>query len=250
MIYVNREGRRVVNEKAVYDQRGPVHFTRDADGEQPNRLLFMIYDQAVAREPTNMFPARYPVPMAGDSAPYVIEAPTLEDLETAIRARLDAIAEHTGDLKLADDFGAELRRSIATFNGYAERGVDLEFGRGQEPIQVDGSGPGRVGSHPNRTMYPIAPEGPYYCIITAAGLLDTKGGPRINTSSEVLRRDGSPVPRLYGAGNCIASPSAAAYWSGGTTIGLGMTFGYIAGEEVSRLQPRDATQAAAVSAGA
>jgi len=245
MIYVNREGRRVVNEKAVYDQRGPVHFVRDADGDQPNRLLFMIYDHAVAREPTNMFPARYPVPAAGDSAPYVIEAPTLEELERAIRERLERIAAHTGALQLADGFGAELRRTIATFNRYAERGVDLDFKRGQEPIQVDGSGPGRPGSHPNRTMYPIASEGPFYCIITAAGVLDTKGGPRINTRSQVLRRDGSPVPRLYGAGNCIASPSAAAYWSGGTTIGLGMTYGYIAGEEVSRLPARRSAAAAA-----
>jgi hypothetical protein len=198
----------------------------------------MIYDQAVAREPTNLFPARYPVPAAGDSAPYVIEAPTLEELEAEIRRRLEAIGGQTGGFALAADFGRELRHSISTFNRYAERGLDEEFRRGQEPIQVDGSGPGRVGSHPNRTMYPIAPLGPYYCIITAAGILDTKGGPRTNPSAQVLRRDGTPVPRLYGAGNCVASPAAAAYWAGGTTIGLAMTFGYIAGEELSELSPR------------
>lgn len=238
MIYVNREGRRVVNEKAVYDQRGPVHFARDEQGDQPNRLLFMIYDHAVAREPTDLFPARYPVPPAGDSAPYVIEAPTLEQLEVQIRTRLDAISPHTDGFQLASGFGGGLRETIATFNRYAERGVDPEFHRGEEPIQVDAGGPSRVGSNPNRTMYPIAAEGPYYCIVTAAGVLDTKGGPRINTCAQVLRKDGSPVPRLYGAGNCVASPAAAAYWSGGTTIGLGMTFGYIAGQEVSRLSPR------------
>ena len=82
-------------------------------------------------------------------------------------------------------------------------------------------------------MYPIASEGPYFCIITGAGLLDTKGGPRINTRSQILREDGSPIPRLYGAGNCVASPAAAAYWSGGNTIGLGMTYGYIAGEDAA-----------------
>jgi 3-oxosteroid 1-dehydrogenase len=247
MIYVDREGRRVVNEKAVYDQRGPVHFVRDADGEQPNRLLFMIYDQAVARDPHNLFPARYPVPPAGDSASYVIEARTLEELESEIRGRLAAMAAHTGDLQLADGFGAGLRRTIATFNRYAEQGVDPEFHRGEEPIQVDGSGPGRAGSHPNRTMYPISGTGPYYCIITAAGVLDTKGGPRIDTRARVLRTDGSPVPRLYAAGNCAASPAAGGYWAGGTTIGLGMTYGYIAGQEVGRLAPR-ATVAAALTA--
>jgi hypothetical protein len=247
MIYVDRQGRRVVNEKAVYDQRGPIHFARDEAGAQPNRLLFMIYDKAVALDPHNAFPARYPVPAAGDGASYVIEAPTLEALEARIRERLAVMAPHTGDLQLANEFGAELRRTIATFNGYAERGVDPEFHRGEEPIQVDGSGPGRVGSHPNRTMYPIAANGPYYCIITAAGVLDTKGGPRIDTRAQVLHTDRSAVPRLYAAGNCAASPSAAGYWTGGTTIGLGMTYGYIAGQEAARLTPR-AARAAALTA--
>jgi succinate dehydrogenase/fumarate reductase flavoprotein subunit len=243
MIYVDRRGRRVVNEKAVYDQRAPVHFVRDETAEQPNRLLFMIYDQAVARDPHDTFPARYPVPAAGDSASYVIEAPTLDELEEEIRDRLATIAPHTGDLRLAPDFGAELRRTIATFNGYAERGVDPEFHRGEEPIQVDGAGPGRLGSHPNRTMYPISSRGPYYCIITAAGVLDTKGGPRIDTRARVLRTDGSPVPRLYAAGNCAASPAAAGYWAGGTTIGLAMTYGYIAGQDAVQLAPRTARPA-------
>jgi predicted oxidoreductase len=87
-------------------------------------------------------------------------------------------------------------------------------------------------------MFPISGQGPYYCILMAAGCLDTKGGPRISTRAQVLRADGSPIPRLYGAGNCVASPARAAYWSGGATVGLGMTYGYIAGEEVSRLAPR------------
>lgn len=248
MIYVNRNGRRVVNEKAVYDQRGPIHFAQDENGEEPNRLLFMIYDHASARDRNDLFPARFPVPAAGDSAPYVIEAPTLEELESKIRERLAGIAKQTGDFSLSDDFGAGLRASIAQFNDYAEKGRDLDFQRGEEPIQVDASGPGRTGSHPNKTMYPISPEGPYYCIITAAGVLDTKGGPRINTKAEVLRKDGTPVPRLYAAGNCAASPSAAAYWTGGTTIGLGMTYGYIAGEEISRLPARAVLDGAVAAA--
>jgi 3-oxosteroid 1-dehydrogenase len=50
----------------------------------------------------------------------------------------------------------------------------------------------------------------------------------------VLRVDGTAVPRLYGAGNCIASPTADAYWSGGATLGTAITFGYIAGENAAR----------------
>jgi succinate dehydrogenase/fumarate reductase flavoprotein subunit len=65
------------------------------------------------------------------------------------------------------------------------------------------------------------------------GTLDTKGGPRIDTNSRLLRSDGSFVPGLYGAGNCIASPAGQAYWAGGTTLGLAATFGWIAGNHAA-----------------
>lgn len=241
MFYVNRHGRRVVNEKKVYDQRGPVHFVTDEHGDRPNHLLFMIYDQAVALEPTADYPARWPVPAAGQSAPYVIHGDTMAELEANIRERLAALGARIDGFQLADDFGAGLSETVDRFNRFADRGVDADFHRGEQPIELDCAGPPRKGNHPNPVLFPLATTGPYHCIITGAGMLDTKGGPRINPHGQILRTDGTPVPRLYGAGNCIASPAAAAYWTGGTTIGLGMTFGYLAGDHAGQLAPRIAT---------
>ena len=35
-----------------------------------------------------------------------------------------------------------------------------------------------------------------------------------------------PIPGLYGVGNCVASPSARAYWAGGATLGPIIAFAY------------------------
>lgn len=122
-----------------------------------------------------------------------------------------------------------LKESIARFNKYAEKGVDEEFHRGEVPIDLAYNGPPAKGhDKPNITMYPISQNGPYYAIILAGGTLDTKGGPKINTRSQILNRDDEPIPGLYGAGNCIGSPAGQAYWAGGGTIGPALTFGYIA----------------------
>jgi predicted oxidoreductase len=78
-------------------------------------------------------------------------------------------------------------------------------------------------------MAAISDKGPYYCILVCGATLDTKGGPKINDKAQIIDPQGAPIPGLYGAGNCIASPAGQAYWSGGGTIGPAMVYGYLAG---------------------
>ena len=50
----------------------------------------------------------------------------------------------------------------------------------------------------------------------------------IDAKSRVLNSKDEPIPGLYGAGNCIASPSGDAYYGAGHTLAMSLTFGYIA----------------------
>jgi 3-oxosteroid 1-dehydrogenase len=73
-------------------------------------------------------------------------------------------------------------------------------------------------------MYSISDTGPYYAALAVGGTLDTKGGPKTNTDGQVLDDTDTPIPGLYGVGNCVASVSAQAYWAGGATLGPILAF--------------------------
>jgi succinate dehydrogenase/fumarate reductase flavoprotein subunit len=227
MLMVNRYGRRAVNEKAPYNERGQAHHAWDPHrGEYPNLLLFMIFDEALVQNPhKDMF--RWPVPLDHKERYYVIRAETMEDLAVALAERLETLTPHTGGLSLDDDFLPTLLDTLERFNGHATAGVDPDFHRGETPIEkVWGLDP-RPGLA-NGTMAPLAAEGPYYCVILGPGALDTKGGPVTDEHARVLDSAGEPIPGLYGAGNCVASPAATTYWGPGGTIGPAVTFGSIA----------------------
>jgi 3-oxosteroid 1-dehydrogenase len=240
MMIVNKYGHRVTTEKITYNERSQTHFYWDpTTREYRNLVQFMIFDSGVVNSDI-AWPFRWPVPMPGEESDIVISGQTWQELADNINARLDSIrgqghlsARVGPDVVLADDFVEQLTETVERFNGFAETGVDEDFGRGETPIQVAWHGPPREGNTANPTMYPFADEGPYYCIMLGAMTLDTKGGPVTDTEARVLHVSGEPIPGLYGAGNCVASPTGQSYWSAGGTLGPALTFGYIAGENAA-----------------
>jgi 3-oxosteroid 1-dehydrogenase len=233
MILVNKHGRRVVNEKRNYNDRTRAHQAWDAGAvDYPNQLLFMIFDQRVME----VFGGNYPIPADIREVSYIVNGNTLAELQNNLQKRLDSLAEKISSYPLAEKFSAQLEETIERYNGFAKAGVDEDFHRGAHPAETEWQAyfsrprqgmQDRVGSMPNATMHPLA-QGPYHAIIIAPGALDTNSGPVIDAQARVLDGQGRPIAGLYGAGNCISSPTGEAYMGAGGTIGPAMTFGYIA----------------------
>ena len=231
MIWVDKTGRRVVNEKLPYNEQAQNFFRWDSTkGEYPNLVLIMIWDQRSQDHSADHEYGRVIVPQGEDDA-HVIRGNTLEELATAITKRLDHYKAHIGDIALSDDFVTNLAVSIEHFNELARKGIDEDLGRGEKAVQLLFNGP--VKEEPGRknpTMWPIADSGPYYAALIAGGTLDTKGGPKTTPDGKILDDLDQPVPGLYGVGNCVASASGRAYWAGGGTLGPILAFAYRAAQ--------------------
>jgi 3-oxosteroid 1-dehydrogenase len=230
MIAVNKFGHRLYDEKFVYNERTRTHLTwNPLLGEYSNLYQFLLFDDHAIAYGGMLMP-----PAGADKPAYIISADSWEDLATAIQGRLDSLSDKIGVFKLDATFLDNLKATVTRFNGFAESGKDLDFHRGEPPIDKHFHKPGANNDKPNPWMYPIADAGPYHCIILTAGTLDTKGGPVINGNGQVLDVHDQVIPGLYAAGNCAASPSGQAYWGAGGTLGPAVTFGYMAGEHVAK----------------
>lgn len=241
MVLLNRYGQRCVNEKFTYNEMTRAFFRWDESrAEYPNQVMVMVFDDEVS-ERCRLMPGdapideggANPIPRPGGTDRHELVAESLEELAGLIDRRLAEHHDRFPSLRLTEGWADSARRSIERFDRLAESGVDVDHGRGATRTERARSGAPRHESMPNPTMHPFRHDGQWHAVILVAGSLDTKGGPVVDTSSRFVRPDGSFIPGVYGAGNCIASPASQAYWGGGTTIGLAVTFGWLAGEHAA-----------------
>ncbi len=128
---------------------------------------------------------------------------------------------------------ANLEETVHTFNTHAKDGKDPEFHRGENLYDVYN---GDDEHKPNPCIGPLG-DGPYYAVKIVPGDLGTFAGIKADEFSRVLRSDGTPITGLYTAGNDQASVWGGAYPGGGSMIGPGMTFAYIAARHAAGALP-------------
>lgn len=122
--------------------------------------------------------------------------------------------------ELAPKLGVNPRtlvESVNSYNRYCDNGLDVEFGR--EP----------------HTLIPLTTP-PYYAVELWPGGMNTQGGPHRNARAQVMRVDGSPIPRLYSAGE-LGSIYGMLYPGGGGNLAECLAFGRIAGENAAGCSP-------------
>jgi succinate dehydrogenase/fumarate reductase flavoprotein subunit len=202
-IMVDRFGHRFVNEAANYNDMQKAFFAFDANEAAPRHLpCWVVLDQ--------QYRSRYPVINARPGGPdpeWLTVHDTLEGLSAKVG--IDA----TG-----------LRETVQRWNGLVADGRDRDFGRGDsfyDRFHGDPRAP-----HPNLGSIE---HPPYYALPVHLGAVGTSGGPRVDADGRVQHVRDRPIPGLYGAGNAIGSPAGPAYFGGGTTIGMALVWGHIAG---------------------
>lgn len=106
---------------------------------------------------------------------------------------------------------AALAGTVGRWNRSCDAGHDAEFGR-------------------TLMLEPIA-AGPFYAIELSPSMLNTQGGPRRNERGQIVRPDGSPIPRLYSAGE-LGSIYSYLYQGTGN-IGECLAFGRVSGRNAA-----------------
>jgi succinate dehydrogenase/fumarate reductase flavoprotein subunit len=206
-VIVNRFGQRFVNEAANYNDMQKAFFSFDANEYAPRNLpCWVLFDR--------QYRSRYAVVGVRPSDPDPEWLP--------VHDSLDGLAGLVG----IDPVG--LAETVERWNRFVADGRDRDYGRGEsayDRFHGDPSAP-----HPN--LGTIG-QGPFYALPIHVGSVGTKGGPRVDGDGRVLHVRDRPIPGLYGAGNVVASPAGPAYYGGGTSIGMGLVWGHLAGSHAA-----------------
>ncbi|MCU1586717.1 MAG: 3-ketosteroid-delta-dehydrogenase, partial [Frankiales bacterium] len=219
-IIVDQAGERWVNEGTPYNTFGHLMLAA-SDGGRPCIPSWYVFDQHALD--TYGFGGLRP---GADPSSWV---------EAGALVQSDSIAG------LADAVDAPaLVETAARWNVLAEKGVDEDFGRGDEGsyerqlLAVFQRYPGIAGPHewPNPSLAPLV-RGPFYAGKVVLSDLGTKGGLVCDENARVLRPDGTAIPGLYACGNTMASMMGHAYPGPGACITPAMAFGALAADAMA-----------------
>ena len=199
-ILINKEGKRVVNEKASN------RTILETELQQTGQELFLVMDQETFETWKDAlgYDVDTYLELNGTATPVFGHGDTLAAAAEA--AGIDAEA---------------LAATVEAYNGYVEAGEDAEFGRSADYMTM------KIG------------DGPYYIVEQKPRFATTMGGLVIDEALEVINTDGAAIPGLFAAGEVVGgvmgddSPS-------GANNGWAVTSGKLAAESIAAALAVDA----------
>ncbi|WP_372759529.1 FAD-dependent oxidoreductase [Litorivivens sp.] len=122
-----------------------------------------------------------------------------------------------------------LKSSVERFNGFVDKGIDEDFGRGSE-VYDRWLGDRLSETHPSLGRIE---QGPFYALRIYPGDLGTYGGLVTDEHARVLRDDGQAIDGLYATGTSTASVMGRITPGAGGSIGPSITWAYVAAKHAA-----------------
>lgn len=202
-IYVDGAGKRFCNESNSYVEVGKAMYANKAVP------CWMVFDEGYIR--------RY----VSGANPFKKRSLPEELIERGAVLRGATVAELARQIDVPAD---TLEQTVKRFNGFAVKGLDPDFGRGQSAYNDCLGDPGY---RPNAALGPLE-RSPYYATRVLPADVGTCGGVITNEHAQVLDEDDCVIDGLYATGNITATVMGRNYLGAGGSIAYTMVFGYVA----------------------
>jgi len=202
-IYVDGAGKRFCNESNSYVEVGKAMYANKAVP------CWMVFDEGYIR--------RY----VSGANPFKKRSLPEELIERGAVLRGATVAEVARQIDVPAD---TLEQTVKRFNGFAVKGLDPDFGRGQSAYNDCLGDPGY---RPNAALGPLE-RPPYYATRVLPADVGTCGGVITNEHAQVLDEDDCVIDGLYATGNITATVMGRNYLGAGGSIAYTMVFGYVA----------------------
>ncbi len=226
---VNRLGKRFTNESCTYDCFG-MAMIADQKATGANTPCWMIFDAGYRK--------RY-------SAGAIMPTAAMSDDDVprhwwdSYLYRANSIAELAQKIDLDPQV---LCDTVEKTNGYAQTGIDPEFGRGNNDFDRAFGGDPAVGPNPCLAAIETAP---FYAIRIDLGDLGSKGGLKADPRARVMTPEGGVIEGLYVVGNSAGAPFGDCYPGAGGTLGPATVFAFIAANDIGARAGRDSNHSGA-----
>ena len=202
-IYVDGTGRRFCNESNSYVEVGKAMYANKAVP------CWMVFDEGYIH--------RY----VSGANPFKKRSLPEEVIERGAVLRGNTIADLARQMEVP---AGALAQTVQRFNGFAAKGLDPDFGRGQSAYNDCLGDPGY---RTNAALGPLD-RAPYYATKVVPADVGTCGGLIANEYAQVLDENDRVIEGLYATGNITATVMGRNYLGAGGSIAYTMVFGYVA----------------------